>query len=55
MAKKKAYSDIARQINHTKSEIDTSVRKLETMKAERETEGMKLLFAQLFRFKKSVK
>lgn len=37
--KKKAYADLARQINYTKSEIDSSTQKLTTMKAEREAQS----------------
>lgn len=44
-AKKKAYADLARQINFTKSEIDSSVSKLSQMRTDREAEG-KILLAQ---------
>lgn len=37
--KKKSYSQLARQINSIKSEIDKTMEKLDTLKAEREAEG----------------
>ena len=37
--KKKAYADLARQINITKEEIDNSKAKLDDMKGEREAQG----------------
>ncbi len=39
-SKKKAYADLARQINTTKQEIDITVAKLNKMKEEREAQGM---------------
>ena len=42
--KKKAYADLARQINITKEEIDNSKAKLDDMKAEREAQGTFSMF-----------
>ena len=38
--KKKAYADLARQINYTKMEIDASRKKLDGMRDERDSQGV---------------
>ena len=38
-AKKKAYADLAKQINCTKVEIDNSRQKLDALQDERESQG----------------
>jgi len=39
-AKKKAYAELAKQINYTKSEIDSSTHKLNTLKEDREAQTL---------------
>ena len=38
-SKKKAYADLARQINCTKSEMDNCKNKIDTLRAQRESQG----------------